>query len=276
MAEPVTAAKTIITLAGQLFKKDQNGEAVVKKVAIGVGIGLLGIALFMEACTVILNIPMNTLTEFLLPDSVVEARRWMDEAFSRPVISTGEEGYLALPVTSQRTSSRFGYRVLNGSGNWHEGLDFPVGMKSPVMSTAPGTVVAAGVDTMYGQYIKIRHEVALPDEEELKEHDAKAPDTYGDVEVYYTFYAHLYHVYVFVGDVVDAQEQIALSGGDNSHHFAGNSTGAHLHFEIRLTPDYGSQVDPYDWLLRPLSEEEERWKELTKYSRKRDKGEYDY
>jgi len=58
---------------------------------------------------------------------------------------------------------------------------------------------------------------------------------------YSTLYAHNSRLLVKVGDKVKARDVIALSGS------SGNSTGPHLHYEIRL---HGTPVDP----LRYISE----------------------
>jgi murein DD-endopeptidase MepM/ murein hydrolase activator NlpD len=58
----------------------------------------------------------------------------------------------------------------------------------------------------------------------------------------YSQYAHLSRVDVRVGQTVGTGQHIALSGN------TGNSSGPHLHFEIRTSPDYGSAVDPVAFL----------------------------
>ncbi|WP_046918543.1 M23 family metallopeptidase, partial [Streptomyces stelliscabiei] len=55
-------------------------------------------------------------------------------------------------------------------------------------------------------------------------------------------YAHLSKVGVKVGQVVKTGQRIAFSGN------TGNSSGPHLHFEIRTTANYGSAVDPVAFL----------------------------
>jgi murein DD-endopeptidase MepM/ murein hydrolase activator NlpD len=47
---------------------------------------------------------------------------------------------------------------------------------------------------------------------------------------------------VKVGQIVGTGQQVALSGN------TGNSSGPHLHFEIRTSPNYGSAIDPVRFL----------------------------
>ena len=57
-----------------------------------------------------------------------------------------------------------------------------------------------------------------------------------------TLYAHLNYVHVKEGDLVDKGQQLGIMG------HTGNSTGAHLHFEIYEGDDYGSQIDPRKYI----------------------------
>nr|MYW55847.1 peptidoglycan DD-metalloendopeptidase family protein [Streptomyces sp. SID8376] len=112
-------------------------------------------------------------------------------------------------------------------GMWahkHSGQDYAVPTGTPVMAAHGGTVVKAGGNgagdgPAYGNAIVIKH----------------GNKTYSQ-------YAHLSSVNVKVGQVVKTGQKIALSGN------TGNSSGPHLHFEIRTTPNYGSAVNPVSFL----------------------------
>jgi len=101
----------------------------------------------------------------------------------------------------------------------HTGVDFLVGSGTSVHAVAAGTVVSAGWDGSYGNDVIIRHA------------DGK-----------YTLYGHLSRPVVSAGQTVTEGQQIGVSGA------TGNVTGPHLHFEVRTTPDYGSDIDPVAYM----------------------------
>ncbi|MFJ6859393.1 M23 family metallopeptidase [Streptomyces werraensis] len=127
------------------------------------------------------------------------------------------------PVKNYKLSASF---AQNG-GMWahkHSGQDYAVPTGTPVVAAHGGTVVKAGGNgagdgPAYGNAIVIKH----------------GNKTYSQ-------YAHLSSVHVKVGQVVKTGQKIALSGN------TGNSSGPHLHFEIRTTPNYGSAVNPATFL----------------------------
>ncbi|MFE1259795.1 M23 family metallopeptidase [Streptomyces albogriseolus] len=105
------------------------------------------------------------------------------------------------------------------SSGSHTGIDFHAASGTPVQSVGVGTVVEAGWGGAYGNQVVI------------KMHDGT-----------YTQYAHLSSVAVSVGQEVTAGQQIGISGA------TGNVTGAHLHFEARMSAEYGSDLDPVAYL----------------------------
>jgi murein DD-endopeptidase MepM/ murein hydrolase activator NlpD len=105
--------------------------------------------------------------------------------------------------TSGRLTDRFGFRTL--SGRWHTGLDISSGAGVPVYAADSGFVTFAGwTNGGYGYLVVIDHRNG-----------------------YQTVYAHLQAFYVTAGQSVGKGAQIAAMGS------TGNSTGTHLHFEIR-------------------------------------------
>ncbi|MFG2327844.1 M23 family metallopeptidase [Streptomyces sp. NBC_01723] len=127
------------------------------------------------------------------------------------------------PVKKYKLSASF---AQNG-GMWaskHSGQDFAVPIGTNVVATHGGTVVKAGGNgagdgPAYGNAIVIKHGNGT-----------------------YSQYAHLSKVNVKIGQVVKTGQSIAKSGN------TGNSSGPHLHFEIRTTANYGSAVDPVSFL----------------------------
>ncbi|GLF92765.1 transglycosylase family protein [Streptomyces yaizuensis] len=105
------------------------------------------------------------------------------------------------------------------SSGYHTGVDFPVPTGTPVRSVATGRVVSAGWAGSYGYQVIIRH-----------------------LDGRYSQYAHLSALAVRSGQEVASGQRIARSGS------TGNSSGPHLHFEIRTGPGYGSDIDPLAYL----------------------------
>jgi len=131
--------------------------------------------------------------------------------------ATTSSGFVA-PVSAGVTT---GYKVAgsNWSSGYHTGIDFPVSTGTSLKAVGNGTVVSAGNGGAYGNQVVI------------KLADGK-----------YAQYAHLSSISVSAGQSVTAGQQIGLSGA------TGNVTGPHLHFEIRTTPDYGSDINPVAYL----------------------------
>ncbi|MFD4529320.1 transglycosylase family protein [Streptomyces sp. NPDC058470] len=105
------------------------------------------------------------------------------------------------------------------SKGYHTGVDFPVPTGTSVKSVAAGSVVSAGWGGSFGYQVVVRH-----------------------ADGRYTQYAHLSAISVKTGQSVAGGQRIGRSGS------TGNSTGPHLHFEVRTGPGFGTDVDPVAYL----------------------------
>ena len=119
------------------------------------------------------------------------------------------------PMAVTSVSDSFGTPRGNSYG-YHTGVDWPAPYGTIVGSTAPGVVSFAGWDGGYGYWVEVDHG--------------------GGVR---SRYAHLSEISVEVGQWVDAGSFVGAVGD------TGNSSGAHLHFEIIMQ---GEPVDPFGWL----------------------------
>ncbi|WP_328552147.1 transglycosylase family protein [Streptomyces sp. NBC_00358] len=105
------------------------------------------------------------------------------------------------------------------SKGYHTGVDFPVPTGTSVAAVAAGHVVSSGWGGSFGYQVVIRH-----------------------ADGRYTQYGHLSAISVKAGQSVVAGQRIGRSGS------TGNSTGPHLHFEVRTGPGFGSDIDPVAYL----------------------------
>ena len=111
---------------------------------------------------------------------------------------------LAYTPVSGMISSRYGVSSSIRSSK-HTGLDIASPSGTPIKVVAAGTITCASYNGAYGNLVKVNHGNGVE-----------------------TWYAHTSKMYVTIGQKVEAGEVIAAVGS------TGNSTGAHLHLEIRI------------------------------------------
>ena len=119
-----------------------------------------------------------------------------------------------LPITGT-ISSRYGVSS-HLRKSTHTGLDIAAASGTPIKVVSSGTVTFASYNGSYGNLVKVDHGNGVE-----------------------TWYAHTSKIYVTVGQKVTAGDVIAAVGS------TGNSTGPHLHLEIRIN---GQHVNPQNYL----------------------------
>ncbi len=117
-----------------------------------------------------------------------------------------------------------------GTQTKHTGIDLSGIHRDNVLAVEKGEVVFAGVQKGYGNCIELKHNI--------------------DGTEIYTFYAHLSSIGVEEGQLVEQGYIIGKEGGDPyTDQNAGNSTGHHLHFEVRTSKDYGNDINPKEFIF---------------------------
>ncbi len=144
-----------------------------------------------------------------------KANRSSDRAESA---QTGNSSGWVKPVDASASTA---YRASGSSwsSGYHTGTDFSASAGTTVKAIGQGTVVSAGWGGSYGNEVVIKHS------------DGR-----------YSQYAHMSSLSVSTGETVSGGQQIGLVGS------TGNSTGPHLHFEVRTGPGYGSDINPTVYL----------------------------
>ena len=124
----------------------------------------------------------------------------------------------SLPVTVTRISSLFGYRVhpITKVRTKHTGVEIPGSLNTPVYAARKGKVIFAGYSGGYGNLVIVRHDKG-----------------------YTTYYGHLNKITTKIGANVGVGVMIGRMGS------TGNSTGSHLHFEVRRN---GEALNPIDFI----------------------------
>lgn len=124
----------------------------------------------------------------------------------------------SLPTKVTRISSLFGYRVhpITGVRTKHMGVDIPGNLNTPIYASRKGKVIFAGYSGGYGNLVIVRHDKG-----------------------YTTYYGHLNKITTRVGANVGTGTMIGKMGS------TGNSTGSHLHFEVRRN---GVALNPVDYI----------------------------
>lgn len=131
-----------------------------------------------------------------------------------------DNGTYLWPCASRTVSSGYGYRW----GSMHRGIDISAPAGTAIYASRSGVVVVSMMGYSgsgfggYGNVIMIQHDDGT-----------------------YTMYAHCASRYVSVGETVQQGQVIAGVGS------TGNSTGNHLHFEIRMGVSSSTTVNPMNY-----------------------------
>lgn len=168
-----------------------------------------------------------------LAEQMSEQQEWFTMLDSVLTQRSGAQALLPnyRPVDSSDISSTFGWRrhPLTGRNTLHEGIDFPAPRGTPIYAASGGVVTEARYVPGYGKMVEINHGNGLS-----------------------TRYAHASSLITKLGDVVEKGQLIARVGS------TGQSTGAHLHFEVRMA---GQALDPLVFLA-DRAPDEKRYAQL--------------
>jgi murein DD-endopeptidase MepM/ murein hydrolase activator NlpD len=159
-------------------------------------------------------------TQIVVPGAVREVFVWTPPDLSSVIGQTSRVGSGVTPVVVGTGTFRFPVNSRNYTQYYwygHRGIDIALPVGSPVYASDTGTVTFAGWNIYgFGNLIVVNHGNG-----------------------YETFYAHLDAINVVPGQIVYQGNVIGATGN------SGNSSGPHIHFEIRLN---AGQQDPC-WYL---------------------------
>ena len=154
--------------------------------------------------------------EILYTATLKEATTTTMYVGTTPRPKTASNGYYIWPTATHKITSPYGYRYIFGRYEFHLGIDLGASYGSNIFASDGGKVTYAGWKGSYGKLIIITHDNGNQ-----------------------TYYAHCSSIQVSAGQRVYQGQVIGKVGS------TGNSTGPHLHFEIRIN---GKTVNPRNYL----------------------------
>lgn len=159
----------------------------------------------------ILNRIMNVQVDDKFEEKKEEEKNTVPEAME----IVGDYTYI-MPLEGILTSG-FGYRESESPGvtGFHTGIDIAGDIGEEIVASSYGKVIEVSNQGGYGNHLKIQN---------------------GDIVM---LYAHCNQIFVSEGDVVTQGQKIAEVG------LTGNTTGPHLHFEIRKNDE---PEDPFEFI----------------------------
>ncbi len=176
--------------------------------------GTDGLALENADITYVNGVEMER--TILTSETLEEATTTYMYVGTTPRPKTASNGYYIWPTATHKITSPYGYRYIFGAYEFHLGIDLGASYGSNIRASDGGKVTYAGWKGSYGKLIIITHDNGSQ-----------------------TYYAHCSSLLVSVGDRVYQGQTIGRVGS------TGNSTGPHLHFEIRIN---GKTVNPVNYL----------------------------
>lgn len=161
--------------------------------------------------------------------AIPQVSKWVEESqqpirlFQRQLINSKNTAFPTVKGSS--ITSGFGWRIhpITLERKFHSGIDFGAKQGAAIYSFEPGLVEFVGWKGGYGKTVIVNHG------------EGKS-----------TLYGHASKIVVRKGERVVAGETIAKIGS------TGNSTGPHLHFEIRVN---NKSVNPYPYLQEEFRNE---------------------
>lgn len=189
--------------------------------------------------------PTETVLELTFPPAADHpASDWRAPLYPIPfALSLHDHFYLDRPIGVDAVNwplpeYRYGY-VESETDKPHTGVDIDAALHTPILAAADGKVVFSGYGLAlgqgnkkdpYGMAVVIRHDFSFEGSSVL------------------TVYAHMEKITVEVGEYVKTGQQIGNVG------ITGNTTGPHVHFEVRLEKnDLYTVQNPELWMAPPIN-----------------------